>query len=278
MNFWSKIAATVLLVAGLCAGQTASSNPPSAPAPSAGTSGVGTAPAGATGAGTAGTTPSSPPDLTFKPAGNPPAPEPGAPAPAATAPTPAQPTHPPVPAAAKTPAATPAAAGKSGAASNVSSTYVLGPNDIVGVTVFDEAHLPGTYVIGPDGQMSMPLIGAFRAVGLTLTELNELIAEKLKGFINDPVVNVQLLRNNSKQYTVMGAVNKTGPFALLRQTTILDALATCGGFREFANSKKIYLMRGSNKFYFNYNDVSKGKHMEQNIPIEDGDYIIVPGD
>jgi polysaccharide export outer membrane protein len=261
MNSLLKTAATLLVVAALCAGQTASSDPPSTSAPS----------------GTAGATPTSPPDLTFKPANNPPAPEPATPAPARPTQTTATPAPPPA-AAAKAPAAPPAAAGKSGAASNVSSTYILGPNDVVQVTVFDEAHLPGTYVIGPDGEMSMPLIGAFRAVGLSLTELNELIAEKLKGFINDPVVNVQLLRNNSKQYTVMGAMNKTGPFPLLRQTTILDALAACGGFRDFASRKKIYLLRGAKRYYFNYDDVRQGKHMAQNIPIEDGDYIYVPGE
>lgn len=156
------------------------------------------------------------------------------------------------------------------------SRYVLGPNDIVAVTVFDEPHLPGSYVIGPDGQMSMPLIGDFKAVGLTLRGLQDLITEKLKEYIHDPVVNVQLLRNNSKQYTVFGEVGRTGPFPLLRQTTILDALAACGGFKDFSNPKKIYLLRGTKKYFFNYKEVIQGKHMEQNIPLEDGDLIVVP--
>lgn len=273
MNLWSNIASTLLLAAGLSAGQTPSGDSPSTSAP----------PAGRTAA------PSSAPDLSFKPDGNP------ASLPPSTPPTTLAP--------GKTPAASPAAGGSAPAAGgsgpaasgsskqgkagpaaatggkpagNLSPTYVLGPNDIVAVSVFDEPHLPGSYVILPDGQMSMPLIGDFKAAGLTITELNDLITEKLKAVINEPTVNVQLLRNNSKQYTVMGGVNKSGAFPLLRQTTILDAMAACGGFRDFANTKKIYLMRGSKKYYFNYNEVKQGKHMEQNIPIEDGDYIFVP--
>jgi polysaccharide export outer membrane protein len=155
-------------------------------------------------------------------------------------------------------------------------TYILGPNDIVQVTVFDEPHLPGTYVIGPDGMMNMPLIGEFQAIGITIPALQGVITEKLKAFMLEPIVNVQLLRINSKQYTVMGGVVRGGPFPLLRDTTILDAMAACGGFKDFANTKKIYLLRGSRKYDFNYNDVRQGKHMEQNIKVEDGDYIYVP--
>jgi polysaccharide export outer membrane protein len=154
--------------------------------------------------------------------------------------------------------------------------YVLGANDVVQVTVFDETHVSGTYVIGPDGRMSMPLIGTFNAAGMTIPALQRMITEKLGPFIADPVVNVQLLRNNSKQYTVIGGVNKSGPFPLLRETTILDALAASGGLKDFANLKKIVLRRGTREYPFGYRDVLRGKHLEQNITLEDGDIIIVP--
>ena len=124
----------------------------------------------------------------------------------------------------------------------------------------------------------MPMIEDFKAAGLTLPELEKLITQKLRddGGILDPIVNVQLLRNNSKKYTIVGGVLKTGPFPLLQETTILEALASAGGFKDFAKQTKIYLMRGNKKYPFNYKDVSKGKHWEQNITIEDGDYIFVP--
>jgi len=155
--------------------------------------------------------------------------------------------------------------------------YVLGANDVVGVQVVGERDVSSTYAIGPDGRISMPLIGNFKATGMTEPQLGELITQKLKddGGILEPVVNVQLLRSNSKQFTLIGGVGRAGPVPLLRETTILDALAAAG-FKEFANKKKIVLRRGTKEFHFNYAEVIKGVHMEQNIVIQDGDLIIVP--
>lgn len=266
MKLWPKIAFTLLVVAALSTAQTTSSDPSPAPA----------MPSGASLA-TPGSSPTAPvPDISFKPVPPTAAPQPmGATGNTKSAAKPA--TAASAGGSTKTNSAKPAAAaGEKAAAATDSPKYILGPNDVVQVNVFDEPHLPGPYVIGPDGQMSMPLIGNFRAIGLTIPGLEEVIKEKLRAFINDPVVNVQLLRNNSKQYTVMGGVLKSGAFPLLRPTTILDAMAACGGFKDFANPKKIYLMRGSKKYPFNYNEVRKGIHTEQNITIEDGDYIYVP--
>jgi polysaccharide export outer membrane protein len=155
--------------------------------------------------------------------------------------------------------------------------YVLGPNDVVQVLVYDDKTLSNTYVIGPDGLMSMPLIDDFKAAGLTTLGLRDLITEKLRDLINDPQVSVQLLRINSKRYLVLGGVLKSGPYTLLQDTTILEALGAAGGFKDFAKPTKIFLIRkDGTKHSFNYKDVSTGKHMEQNILVEDGDIINVP--
>ncbi len=171
------------------------------------------------------------------------------------------------------PAATP---GKPAALAD-SPLYVLGPNDVVQVSVFDEPRVTSAYSIGPDGRMSMPLIGNFKAIDMTIPQLQEMLTVKLRdeGGILEPVVNVQLLRNNSKQYTLVGGTARNGPVPLLRETTILDALVGAGGFKEFANRKDIILRRGTVEYHFNYTQVIKGQHMEQNILVEDGDYIIV---
>ena len=176
--------------------------------------------------------------------------------------------------AAKTAANTPATAPPS--ATGDSARYVLGANDLVQVQVWGDKNFTGMYAIGPDGMMSLPLITDFKAVGLTTVGLKDLITEKLQDFIKEPEVTVQLLRNNSKKYTLIGGVLKTGPYPLMQETTILDALAAAGGFRDFANLKKIYLLRGTKQYHFNYKEVIAGKHMEQNILIEDGDIINVP--
>jgi len=156
--------------------------------------------------------------------------------------------------------------------------YVLGPNDVVGVSVWNDKNLTNSYSIGPDGMISMYLIGDFKASGLTIPRLRDTITEKLRDWLNDPLVNVQLLANNSKKYTVVGAILKPGPYPLERATTILDALAASGGFMDYANKTRIVLIRGTSRHLFDYSAVVRGENLEQNITLEDGDIISVPGD
>ena len=159
--------------------------------------------------------------------------------------------------------------------------YVYGPNDVVGVTVAAEPTASGTFTIMPDGRMSMPLIHEFKAAGLTGPQMTDIITQKLRddGGILEPVVNVQLLRSNSKRYTVVGAVMRPGPFPLIQETTLLDALSVAG-FQEFAKKDKITVRRGNKTIVtFNYKKaISKGEGLDKNITLEDGDYIWVPGD
>jgi polysaccharide export outer membrane protein len=159
--------------------------------------------------------------------------------------------------------------------------YVYGPNDVVGVTVAGEPAATGTFTIMPDGRMSMPLIREFKAAGMTGPQLTDIITQKLRddGGILEPVVNVQLLRSNSKHYTVFGAVMRPGPFPLIQETTLLDALSMAG-FQEFAKKDKITVRRGNKMIAtFNYKKaVSKGEGLDKNVTLEDGDLIYVPGD
>jgi polysaccharide export outer membrane protein len=282
MNLWKKIASTLAVVAGLAAGQTAQTGTKVPIAPSSASVNP---PASSEATPAA----SQPPDLSFKP--NPldetvapapvvvPAVPPAENAPGPESATPASVAPAPVPESA--PVAQPNKAPQGSGATakppaDDAPRYVLGANDVVSVGVFDEKNVSGTYSIGPDGRMSVPLIGDFKAAGLTLPKLEELLTQKLSDYIVGPVVNVQLLRNNSKKYTLVGGVLKPGPFPLLQETTILDALAAAGGMKEFANEKRIVRRRGTKEFTFNYKDVTHGKHMEQNIKIEDGDIIFIP--
>jgi polysaccharide export outer membrane protein len=159
--------------------------------------------------------------------------------------------------------------------------YVYGANDVVGITVAGESSVSGQYVIMPDGRMSLPLIHEFKAAGLTGPQLTDIITDKLRedGGILEPIVNVQLLRSNSKHYTVVGAVMRPGPFPLIEETTLLDALSMAG-FQEFAKKDKITVRRG-NKIIVTFNfkkAVSKGEGLDKNITLEDGDFVYVPGD
>ena len=124
----------------------------------------------------------------------------------------------------------------------------------------------------------MSLIGEVMASGLTPSQLEAAVGDllKQKQILNNPQVAVQVTQINSKKYFLQGEVNRTGAFPLVVPTTVLEALVNAGGFRDFANQKKIEVMRGLERFKFNYKEVIKGRHTEQNILLKPGDIIIVP--
>jgi polysaccharide biosynthesis/export protein len=271
MNPLSKLASLFVVVTGLSFGQTVPVVAPSGASASVSSAATPTVSA-----------PAQAPDLTFKP--NPQ--EEATPPPPPVVPPPVVSPQVTPPATTESPDAAPTSSGGSVKTSGSKSAgnsavkpemplYVLGANDVVGLTVYNDNSVPGTYTIGPDGRISLPMIHEFTVIGMTIPQLQALITEKLSAFINDPVVNVQLLRNNSKKYTMIGGVGKPGPYPLLQETTVLDALAAAGGFHEFANEKDIIIRRGTKEFHFNYKDVIKGKHLVQNINIQDGDIIVV---
>jgi polysaccharide export outer membrane protein len=156
--------------------------------------------------------------------------------------------------------------------------YVIGSLDILEVKVWNDQKLSGMVDVRPDGIVNMPLIGEMRADGLTVMELTKLIKTRLVAadFMEDPEVTIQVVRINSKKYYIMGGCLRQGEFPLVAATTVFDAFANCGGFKDFANLKKIYVLRGSTQLPFNYKDVSRGRHMEQNIRLQNGDRIIIP--
>jgi polysaccharide export outer membrane protein len=158
-----------------------------------------------------------------------------------------------------------------------SKPYVIGPLDLLSVNVWNDPKLSGFFDVRPDGMISMPLIGEMRADGLTVNELMEVVKKRLSATVmEDPEVNVQVSRINSKKFSIMGGCARQGEFPLLSAMRVLDAFASCGGFKDFANVKKIYILRGDVKLPFNYKDVSNGKHMEQNRYLQNGDKIFVP--
>lgn len=161
-------------------------------------------------------------------------------------------------------------------------TYVIGAEDVIRIQVWGDPRLSGDFIVRPDGRISMNLINEIQASGRTCQELGDAISERLKAgqFMKNPSVNVQIIEVRSKKYYINGEVNKPGQYYLVTPTTILEALNNAGGFRDFANKKKIKLLRtskeGMQEFRFDYNSVVKGKKLEENILLKPGDQIIVP--
>jgi polysaccharide biosynthesis/export protein len=157
-------------------------------------------------------------------------------------------------------------------------TYVIGPNDVLNVDVFENKEFSKLYPVRTDGMITVPLFGEMKAEGLTPLQLTRQLAETLKDKLRDPEVSVTVWEVRSKKYTVTGQVKRPGSFPLVRATTVFEALTDAGGFLDnFSNKKDILILRNSVKepFHFNYNDYLKGKNREKNIPLQNGDTIVV---
>ncbi len=159
----------------------------------------------------------------------------------------------------------------------VGPTYIIGPEDGLYIRVWKNLELSGSVTVGPDGTISMQLIDEVKAAGLTPRQLEEDLEKRLKQFIVEPQVNVQVTAVRSRTYIILGdGVARPGIYGFVRPLTVLEALIAGGSFSPFAKKNKIYVMRGDQKFAFNWNEVSKGKNMKQNIIIQNGDRIYVP--
>jgi polysaccharide export outer membrane protein len=155
-------------------------------------------------------------------------------------------------------------------------SYVIGTEDIIAIRVWREPELSGGHAVRPDGRITLPLIGEVVAAGLTPEKLAERLNQAFSEVLKKPQVMVSLHQVNSKKYFITGEINRSGSFPLITPITVLEALSNAGGFREFANTKKIIIWRGGKRIDFNYKDVIQGKKLEQNIYVEPNDHIIVP--
>ena len=158
--------------------------------------------------------------------------------------------------------------------------YVIGPQDVLDVSVWKEPELTRTVPVRPDGKISLPLLNDVEAAGKTPLQLAADITAGLKKFVTDPQVTVIVGTINSQRVFILGEVNRAGAYPLLPNMTVLQALSSAGGFTQYANLKKIYLLRVEDgkqvKHPFNYKDVLGGKAADQNIVVKAGDTIVVP--
>jgi polysaccharide biosynthesis/export protein len=161
------------------------------------------------------------------------------------------------------------------------ASFVIGNDDLLSINVWNEPDLKQSVPVRSDGKISLPLIGDVEAAGLTPLQLQQHIAVKLRSFITDPDVTVIVMQINSQKFNILGRVAKPGSYMLSTATTVLDAIAEAGGFQDFAKQKDVYILRKNSngseaRIPFNYKDVIRGKHAEQNIKLEPHDTIVVP--
>jgi polysaccharide export outer membrane protein len=158
--------------------------------------------------------------------------------------------------------------------------YTLHPGDQLEIAVWKEPDLTKTTIVRPDGKVSFPLAGEIVAIGRSIPQIQAEITNKLKAYIPEPVVTATLTTMEGNRIYVIGQVAKAGSFPMNPRLNVLQALSLASGLTPFASVNDIIVVRGTGPgqkvFQFRYGDVSKGKGLEQNIPLEAGDVVVVP--
>jgi polysaccharide export outer membrane protein len=170
------------------------------------------------------------------------------------------------------------AGGKAPAGAPVdAATFVLGAEDQISVTMWDEHRFDGSYTIRPDGMISLPLIGEIKATGLTPMELEAAVDKAALKFLTTPRSHVVVVGVHSKHVYFDGdGIASPGAMDLVIPIRLLEAISTRGGFKDFAQKNKIEILRDGKKFQVvKYRDMISGKHPESNPFLMDGDHVIV---
>ncbi|MDR4480312.1 MAG: polysaccharide biosynthesis/export family protein [Nitrospira sp.] len=160
------------------------------------------------------------------------------------------------------------------------SGYLLGPEDVLLISVWKDEQLTREVVVRPDGMISFPLVGDVAAEGRTVEELRIDLAKRLIKYIPAVNVTVAVTKVLSYKVYVLGRVAKPGEYLVGHYTDVLQALSLAGGLTPFAAENDIKIVRRirgqQQTFPFRYGDVRKGIDLEQNILLQRGDTVMVP--
>jgi polysaccharide export outer membrane protein len=158
--------------------------------------------------------------------------------------------------------------------------YTVKPGDMLSISVWKEPDLQRPALVRPDGSFSFPLVGEVDAKGKTVADLNKTLSQRLQKYISDPVVTVSIQEIKGNKVYVIGQVNRPGEFIMNPSVDVMQALSMAGGTTPFAALGDIVVLRrtstGKQALPFRYNDVIKGRRLDQNIDLQAGDVVVVP--
>lgn len=162
----------------------------------------------------------------------------------------------------------------------VGGSYLIGPGDVLNISVWKEEGMQLDVLVRPDGGITYPLAGEIQAGGLTTKALSEELVKKLKRYIPHPNVTVSVLKSTSNKIYVIGKVNRPGEFIATGYMDVLQALTMAGGLTPYADSDDIKIIRRTEKGtmvkLFDYDDVVSGERLDMNIILKAGDTVVVP--
>jgi polysaccharide export outer membrane protein len=173
-----------------------------------------------------------------------------------------------------------AAAVSAAPAAKDAAGYQIQPGDVLSISVWKEPDLQREVLVRPDGSFSFPLAGEVDARGKSVSEVNAIVKERLAKYIAEAVVTVSVQEIRGNKVYVIGQVNKPGEFVVNPSVDVMQALSMAGGLTAFASAGNIIILRrtpeGKKTLQFHYDDVVRGRKLEQNIDLASGDVVVVP--
>lgn len=158
--------------------------------------------------------------------------------------------------------------------------YIIGPGDLLAISVWRDDSLTRSVVVLPDGKIQFPLIGEIVAGSKSVAQLKKEFVEKLSSYVVDADISVEVKQSNSLFIYIIGRVNSPGRQMLLADTTVLQALAMAGGLNPFAEKNDIKIFRQESErtlvYSFRYSQVVSGNYLDDNLLLKRGDVIVVP--
>jgi polysaccharide export outer membrane protein len=157
--------------------------------------------------------------------------------------------------------------------------YLIGPEDVLDISVWKNPELSRKVPVRPDGKVSLPLVNDIQAAGLTPSQLRQQLTVKFAEYVPTPEVAVIVQEVQSLKVAVVGAVKTPGRFMLKSPATVLECLALAQGLTEFAARDRIVVLRQNGdqtqRIPFNYSKVANSSDQE-NFFVKPGDIIVVP--
>jgi polysaccharide export outer membrane protein len=157
--------------------------------------------------------------------------------------------------------------------------YRLGREDVIAVEVWKDPALSAKVPVRPDGRITLPMIGEIEAEGRTTEDLRKEITDRLSPMVEHPVVSVMVQEINAARFYVLGEVAHPGAYPVRGRLTLVQALAMAGGPTEFANERRVTLIRPSadgkeQRYRVDARDILSGR--APSLPLYAGDTIFVP--
>jgi len=160
----------------------------------------------------------------------------------------------------------------------LASDYVIGPGDVLQISVWQEPQFAERVVVRPDGKISMPLVPDIPLTGLTPHAAEEMLAQKLLGLVKHPRVSVIVEEIHSRLVYITGEVQHPGAYPMISSINVIQLIAHAGGPTEFAKKKAVYVLHPDDRerTRVDYQKVLQGQHSEENIQLIPGDTVVVP--